>query len=444
MGPSLSSSRACGDAALGSEASPCARSAEVGVLVLALAMRIAWAVVVTPVPISDCAAYDILARGLIEGRGYAFAPGEPSAYWPVGTSAVFALLYKIFGVGYRPIIVMNVLVGAATVWLTMRLTRDWFGEKAGLAAGLFMAVWPGQVEFTTLLASELLFNICVLLALYAESRDRWSPKGRAVAVGVWLAGASYVRPIALLLPLVFAWCRLMGPQRESRRVAAVLAETAAVAVVMAVLIAPWSIRNTRVFGRSYLISNNGGPNLWMGNNPGAYGGPMALPARVKGMNEADRDELLGGEAKRYIRENPGVFLVGLVKKLIVTHDRESIGVVWNEEGLTKAFGARVLMPLKGLSAAYWWGMLLLAVCGTAAAAGRMGFREWAGLTPLVLWAYFAAIHAVIVGSDRYHYPSVPMIGALAGLGAVALLDRARTKVEPAARAKAEAALLVDS
>ena len=33
--------------------------------------------------------------------------------------------------------------------------------------------------------------------------------------------------------------------------------------------------------------------------------------------------------------------------------------------------------------------------------------------PIVLWAYFAALHAVIVVQDRYHFPCLPFIGILA-------------------------------
>lgn len=395
------------------------------VLLLALALRAGWALMVPVVPLSDCVAYDLLARNIVEGHGYGFAPGELSAYWPVGTSAVFALLYTIFGVGYGPIVVMNVAVGVATVWLTMTLARDWFGDRVGLITGLFMAVWPGQVEFTTLLASELLFNVCVLAALYSESRDRWPTWRRAIMTGTALAAAAYVRPLALLLPALFAFCRVVGPQRGSRKWTAVAAEAAATALVMAMLIAPWAARNARVFGRFVLISTNGGPNLWMGNNPLSQGGYMELPPEVAGMNEADRDKYMGRIAKDYIRERPDVFAAGVFKKLLVTHDRESIGVVWNQEGLAEAFGRGIVMPLKWVSAFYWWSMLALATVGAVAAYRRLGFWRWLGLTPLVLWAYFAGVHGVVVGGDRYHYPSVPMIAALAGLGAVALLDRLR-------------------
>ena len=45
---------------------------------------------------------------------------------------------------------------------------------------------------------------------------------------------------------------------------------------------------------------------------------------------------------------------------------------------------------------------------------------------IVLWTYFAVLHAIIVAGDRYHYPSVPPIAALAGL-ALATWTEHRTK-----------------
>lgn len=403
------------------------RTWSVGTLVLALALRAAWGAVVPVVPQSDCVIYDLMAKNIVSGQGYAFEPGKPSAYWPVGTSAMLAVVYKVFGhgFGHAPAVVLNILIGVATVWLTMELARRWFGAPAGLATGLLMAVWPGQIQFSTILASELPFNFCVMAALFIESRDRWRPEVRAVATGVALAAASYVRPLALMLPAIMVWCRLVGPESLRRRPVAVLIEAAAVVVVMAVLIAPWTIRNARAFGRPVLISTNGGPNLWMGNNPQSRGGYMPLPDEVIGMNEADRDKLLKDRAKQYILENPGAFGVGLMKKWILLHDRENIGVAWNQDGLIRVLGPGSLMPLKAVSSGFWWAAMLLAIAGAGASLARLGLFRWLGLTPWVLWLYFGGVHAVVVGGDRYHYPSVPMIAALAGLGATVLLHRVR-------------------
>ncbi|WP_165252397.1 glycosyl transferase family 39 [Paludisphaera soli] len=389
-------------------------------LALALALRVAWGVVVPVVPESDSAAYDILARNIAAGDGYGFKPGVPSVYWPVGTSAIYATLYKAFGVGYGPIVALNVALGVGTVWLAMTLAHGWFGPRAGVITGLILAAWPGQIQFTTILASELPFNFLILCALYAEGRDRWPTALRIAAVGALTAGASYVRPLALAMPALLWWRRVVDPDMRRGGLVANTAEAAGVVLVVAILIAPWAARNARIFGSPVLISANGGANFWMGNNPDSNGGYMPLPPRVEKLNEVERDALLKREGRQYVLEHPERFAVGLVKKFIMTHSRESIGVVWNQAGLTRVFGRGVLGPMKLASALYFGAAMLAAVVGAVHALRRLGFRRWIGLPPIVFWAYFAAVHMATVGGDRYHYPSVPMIAALAASGIVAV------------------------
>ena len=60
---------------------------------------------------------------------------------------------------------------------------------------------------------------------------------------------------------------------------------AGAAAAIAATIAPWSIRNNAVFGEFVLLSTNGGPNLWMGNNPDSTGFYMPLPSSVDGLSE---------------------------------------------------------------------------------------------------------------------------------------------------------------
>ncbi|WP_165074562.1 glycosyltransferase family 39 protein [Paludisphaera rhizosphaerae] len=404
------------------------------VLVLALTVRVAWGLSLPVVPLSDCMAYDLQAHNLANGVCYGFEASRPSAYWPVGTSAVYAALYTIFGFHYGPIVVMNILIGVATTWLVMATTRDWFGPRAALAAGLLTALWPGQIQFTTILASELLFNLFVLLAVYVEGRNAWPATARAVATGASLACASYIRPLALPLPALFWFRRLVDPQERRQGVASNTIEAAGVLLVMAVLIAPWTVRNYRTFGYPVLISTNGGANFWMGNNPESDGGYMPLPKWAEDIsNEAEADRALKRAAWRFIMENPRVFFLGLFRKAFSTYSRESIGVAWNEDGLKQVFGAWILTPMKLVSALYFAGAMLAAFAGAYLARRGRSFLAWATLPPVMLWAFFAAIHIVIVGGDRYHYPSLPMIASLAGLGLVAqAVDRRSTKSDQTA------------
>lgn len=394
------------------------RSRAVAVVLLALAVRTLWALLIPVAPLSDSVAYDILARNVAAGIGYAFEAGHPTAYWPVGTSAVYALLYRLFGVGYAPIVVLNVLLGGLTVLLVMTLTERWYGRRAGLWAGLCLALWPGQVMFSTVLASELLFNVGWLAGLYLAGRQDWPTALRAPAVACTLAATSLIRPLALPLPAVFAWLSLAnaGWKRPQlgRRVLATGAEAVVTVLLMLLFLSPWIERNRRSFGAPVLVSTNGGANLWMGNNPASNGSYMELPPEVEHMNEVARDRLLKQEAVAYIKASPLSFVKRTAIKAVQTFDRESIGVAWNRDGIAQRFGDAALKPLKLACTLYWWAMLALGALGVACVWRRSGIVGVIGDPSFVLWIYFAALHAIIVSGDRYHFPCVPLISALAG------------------------------
>jgi hypothetical protein len=403
----------------------------------ALLLRAGWAVIVPVAPVSDGHAYDVLARTLALHGVYGWEPGSPTAYWPVGTSFLYSLAYRAFGLEYRPIAALNVALGVAVVALTTAVARRWVGTRAAVAAGWLVAVWPSLVEFTTVLASELPFLVLVLAALAVWPRGESRGGARAIATGVLLAGASYVRPTALLLPAVLA---LLAVAREREPVASVALRTAVVVAVMATCLAPWSIRNTRLFGRFVIVSTNAGTNTWMGNNPETTGAYMPEPELA--LNEAERDAYLGAEARRHILAAPGAFAARSAGKLVALHARESIGVTWNGRGLAERFGPAAIAALKLAGNAFWWGALASALAG---AVGLALHRRWTALlAPAVIWGYFAALHAVTVIQDRYHFPSIPFIAALAGVAIVearrALTDRAagRRALDPSARVPGKA------
>ena len=161
--------------------------------------------------------------------------------------------------------------------------------------------------------------------------------------------------------------------------------------------------------------DNSGTNLWMGNNPKSKGSYMKLPPEVKSMNEYERNDYLKNLAKDYIKEKPLVFIKGFFSKVIRTYRKENIGVNWNEKGLTTRYGKFILTPLKLISFAYWISVLLLALGGIVILRIKQGW--WNMLThPTVLfWGYYAGVHGVVVGQDRYHFPSVCFIAVLAAL-----------------------------
>src|SRR5687767_11911502 len=202
---------------------------------LALALRILWAIAVPVRPVSDPAAYEVFARGLAAGEGYGWKAGEPSAYWPVGTAAAYGALYAVFGVSPLPVVIFNLLLGAAIVALTALVARRWFGDRAALIAGAATALWPSLIAFTTVIASELPFIALLLLGVHLWERRRVAS---ALAAGLVFAAAALVRPQALIVPVVLA----VGDLLRGEAARASLVRGALAAAVMAAAILPWSLR----------------------------------------------------------------------------------------------------------------------------------------------------------------------------------------------------------
>jgi 4-amino-4-deoxy-L-arabinose transferase-like glycosyltransferase len=386
------------------------------VLSLAAALRSIWAAFVPVVPISDSLAYELYARNLAKLNQYCLTPGDPSAYWPVGTSFVYSILFRLFGPGYGSIAIFNIVIGSLTTLLVLELATRWFGPKAGLIAGLLYAIWPSQIEFTTILASELLFSILILLGINFWNSREMPSWADAVLAGVALAAASYVRPLALILPALFLLCTLARGKWS-----ALIARAAVTTAVMLVLILPWTVRNYFAFHSLVLVSTNGGANLWMGNSPDSNGHYMELPPRPPGMNEAEFDNHLGKIAKTYIREHPDVFVKRSANRVVNTFDRETIGVDWNKEGLNE----RAVRPLKFVSTAYWWVMLFGGIIGIGILLAKTPLLKVVLHPAVVMWVYFAAVHAVTVSNDRYHFPTIPFIAALAAMTITTLFVKQR-------------------
>ncbi len=420
---------------------------------LALSLRLAWAALVPVVPVSDSHAYDTFAGNIASGVGMAWEPGRPTAYWPVGTPAAYALLYTIFGHTYTPILALNAILGCAITLLAAMLGARWFGRDAGTWAGVFTACWPWQIQFTTILASELQFTFLVLLGtwLWIVLRDAAVHRPhsvrlhllRTVAAGLVFGLGTLVRPTALLLPIVLGGIEFLTLRHRLRT-------TVVTGVTLAVLLAtisPWALRNSRLYGELVLVSTNGGVNLWMGNNPDTTGAYQKELEAAPGMNEAAWNRMHKEQAVAFIKQDPLAFVKRSIIKAVRLHDRETIGVAWNKEGLALArpdlFAPtgegesalafdqrRATKILKLVSSAYWYAILSIAFAGILLLPWRSQFWLVLNHPALVLWAYFTAVHAVIVVQDRYHFPSTPMVATLAGLAAATGLARLRRGRRP--------------
>lgn len=371
---------------------------------LGLGLRLGWALWVDPIPVSDSVIYREFALNLLAGKGYAFDSGALTAYWPVGTSAIYALLFKAFGPSLDVIVIFNLALGLALIAVTGLVACEMADARLARVAAWLVACWPALIQFTTILASELIFALLIMLSVFFYLRAKKHP-GHAIPWALTIVCAVYVRPIAapllLLGPLCLAW------ELKSWRRPLLLLCVGLLAYQG--LTYPWTQRNAALWGESGVIATNFGPNLWMGNNPESTGGYMDLPNRQFD-NEVQRDHYFKAEALQFIRSHPLRYLILCAKRGNELFNRETIGIAWNGDFLNRRLSAFGLQALKLFSCIYWWMVLALAVAGGARTARRLT-PDWAMLGGMLAVVLAPAI--LIVTQDRYHLPINPVLALLA-------------------------------
>ncbi|MBA4265997.1 MAG: hypothetical protein C0453_13015 [Comamonadaceae bacterium] len=396
------------------------------ILLIALGLRLIWAWWIPVMPVSDGAAYDAFARTLVDHGVFGWTAAEPTAFWPPGTTFIHAALYWAFGVNYLPIVVVNIGLSLGLIVICARLADRFWGPRVAMLTAWILALWPTLVMYPTILASELPFLVLTLLSLDVWTNEKIRPLHKGWMAGLLLGFAALVRPQALLLPLLFAFCAVTSAGMAWAAIRSQFRLLIAAGVIMAVVIAPWTWRNFQLYGEPVLISTNGGITLWMGNTPGTDGSYMIVPEAFDALPENERARVLGQQAKEYIQQDPVGFLTRAVRKVVILYTNESVGVGWNVDGIRQALGEPWVNVLKRFTQVTWALILALALAGFWAAVRQQGvFRTLTSPITLSI-LYFTAIHAVVVSQERYHLAFAGQLAILAGLGAALISDRLRT------------------
>ena len=234
--------------------------------------------------------YLALARGLTEGRGFAYDPSESSGTaQQFGRAPGYPLFLAIIGAGGSRhdtaparVKIAQAALGAAAIWLIGLIALRAAGPRSGVAAAVVAAIYPPLVWIPAYVFSETLYSLIALLAAHtlqtAVDRDRTTPGDRAaltttVAAGALIGAAILIRPAMLFfVPLAVLWLLM--------RRRALLAAALTIACVAVVL--PWSLRNAAVYGRFILVASEGGVTFWTGNHPLAIGeGDLAANPELK-------------------------------------------------------------------------------------------------------------------------------------------------------------------
>jgi hypothetical protein len=353
--------------------------------------------------------YLILARSLVEGRGFSI-DGRPTAYRPPLYPILLMPLTRLS----RPALPwavggLHLAMGVGTVLLIHWTARRWgLSPIRSLAASAIVAFDPVLIVQSRSVMTETPAAFLVALTLAAATL----PGSRgAFLCGLSFGLASLCRPSLLPAAILAAVAGLIaGPGGwKMRATRAGLLAFATLATLV-----PWAWRNAWVFGEPVWTTTHGGYTLALANNPVYYadvldGPPGAVwsgenqdewftekARRTAGLSEPEADRRLRSEAIRLVVERPRDFLRASLARL---------GRFW---GLAPS--AAVYPGWLRLASVIWTAPLWLALL---IGLTNRSLRRWPGIVAPSHLLALTMVHLVYWTDLRMRAPLVPAIALIA-------------------------------
>jgi 4-amino-4-deoxy-L-arabinose transferase-like glycosyltransferase len=386
------------------------RGAWIGlVLLIGIALRLLWVnLFAGPQPPEGQVLSDLAAQ-LARGEAYRTPVSLTWAEWPPGYPLLLAATFLITGPNAGGIVLLNLVLFAATVMSVDALAKRLAGEGPARLAALLLALWPNLIATTGIASRELLvlFLLTTALTVWLEAGAETKA---GIAAGTWLAAgfalglAILTEPALLLLPAAFILYDLLTGPRPLRTLAAWT-----LLLLGALLpIAPWLLRNQRVFHRPVPLATGGGSSFYRANNPLATGGPA-------GRGEKDLANLPELEAMttgyrwgaEWITANPGRFLKLALRKQVLLLGTDAAGM---------SLEGRPLTVLKAIANAWWWVLWLLILLTIVTWNRPEPLPSGALLLFLTILSVWL-VYSVFESGAQQHVPLAGALAVVAALGA---------------------------
>ncbi|MFQ5658735.1 MAG: tetratricopeptide repeat protein, partial [Candidatus Methylomirabilales bacterium] len=187
------------------------------------------------------------------------------AYWQAPLYPyLLGVYFALFGEHWLGLVLVQVLLGVATVLLTWRVGTRLGGSRVGMIAGLLVALYPPLLFFESIFLGTTLEVTVGTLALLAVVRASEGANLRDWALaGAALGLACLARPNFLLVAAV-AWLPVWLNNRQVG--GCPLKALTAYGGALGVCILPVTLRNLLVGGQFVLISASGPETFRIGNS----------------------------------------------------------------------------------------------------------------------------------------------------------------------------------
>jgi len=375
----------------------------------------------TGLMIVDEQQYHTLALNLLHGHGFAWEPGALTSIRPPLYPFFLRLVWTVSGTESLWVVRMTqILLNLLNVFLVYRLGLLLFNHRMALVAAAGFCFYPSFVGFNIFLLTEILFTL--LLTLVALGYVVLLKTGRLSAgggTGIALGLAALTRSILWPFPLILcplAFFSVRGRPWVRLQVALCLF------LGYALVVTPWTLRNTRLQGVFTVIDTMGGLTLRMGNyehtplnrawDPVTLQGETSIFQQLRQEHPEASSWTEGRKEKwalrmtlAYMLTHPLVTLQRVVIKFANFWGLERVIIAGWQQGLYQPPHWLAVLGTLAITFSY----ILVMLCASLGLFLAFPGDRRAHIFFLLLMTFICGIHTVTFGHERYHLPLMPFL-----------------------------------
>jgi tetratricopeptide (TPR) repeat protein len=225
--------------------------------------------------LSDCSTYKLWAAKIASGGSY----GDP-VFMMGPLYPYFLALNLALGISFNGVLYLQALLGAATCLVIYYLSRNLFGQLAGLFSGIIAAFYAPYIFYNGLLLSETLqvFLLAIALLLLI-SKNKKLKILHIFCAGILIGLAALAQGTLVLFGLfVVAYWLIKYLIHQNKTDKGIVKQVFVLVAGLLIGILPATLHNS-ANGDLVLISANTGINFYVGNNAratGTYDNPPGL------------------------------------------------------------------------------------------------------------------------------------------------------------------------
>lgn len=268
--------------------------------------------------------YNRIAQSILAGHGFSM-PYMMVTYYSYVTPLhawVSAAGFWLTG-SQVPLMLAQMAAGAGLAVAVAAISQRIFGNwMAAAVAGILIAIHPAFVLYNSTKAHSLAFDaLFFALALLQSFRLAERPTlRRALVFGLIIGIGTLSRGTVIIMgPLGALWLLARSPG-ESRKI--LFRNLVFAGLLAAVIIAPWTIRNSLIHHRFVFLISTESEDFWLGNNPHATGHTLidgentvfsSLPPEERAdlyrqPNEMAQADWFSQRSRAFVKAHPGEFL----------------------------------------------------------------------------------------------------------------------------------------